>query len=226
MNETIGADAGVAPLGALSCQQVSEPLTPSGGNIAITGPLGQCYDQNEILAGINGFSEEEIKRIQSLARFRFRLMGQAGRAGHVEVEDLFIEAAIRTIERKRRWKRGVTAFNHFLAVMRSIAHQRFKQAGRFTSLNELIAESENTSSSASDAQASVARLREQLRGDAIALNILESMMDEMPARNTQRFLGITAEIYWAARKRIRRAARNLRGPAHRQPRGTATRSFR
>jgi hypothetical protein len=57
-----------------------------------------------------------------------------------------------------------------------------------------------------DAQTSVARLKEQLRGDAIALNILESMMDEMRPRDTQQFLGISAEVYWAARKRIRRQA--------------------
>ena len=62
-----------------------------------------------------------------------------------------------------------------------------------------------------DAKASVARLNEQLRGDAIALNILDSMMDEMRPRDTQRFLGIRAEVYWAARKRIRRQAENLPG---------------
>jgi hypothetical protein len=178
-------------------------------NPSITRPLDQCYDEDEIFAALHHLSKEEITQIQSFARFR--LMGKAERPGHVEVEDLFIDAAIRTMERERSWKRGVSLFSHFFAVMRSIGHQRFKQAGRYTSLSELIAASQNWNLSALDAQITVARLKEQLRGDAIALNILESMMDEIRPRHTQQSMGISAEVYWAARKRIRRQAENLPG---------------
>jgi hypothetical protein len=60
-----------------------------------------------------------------------------------------------------------------------------------------------------------------LRGDAIALNVLESMMDEMRARNAQRSLGISSRVYWAARKRIRRSAEKLPGVAHQRRRRAA-----
>jgi hypothetical protein len=168
-----------------------------------------CYTDNEILASFHALTDEEIAQLQSFARYR--LMGKTGRYGHVEVGDLFIDAAIRTMEGKRSWTRGVSRFNHLFAVMRSIGCQRFKQAARQMPLDELVAAPQHWSLSALDAQASVARLKEQLRGDVIALNILDSMMSEMRPRDTQRFLGISAEVYWAARKRIRRQAENLRG---------------
>jgi hypothetical protein len=96
-------------------------------------------------------------------------------------------------------------------VMRSIGHQRLKQAGRYMPLNERVEAPQHWSLSALDAQTTVARLRQRLRGDAIALNILESMMDEMRPRDTQQSLSISAEVYWAARKRIRRRAEDLTG---------------
>jgi hypothetical protein len=170
---------------------------------SISRLLDEYYDEEEILAALRDLSEEEIKQIQRLARIR---MGNTARPGHVEVEDLFIEAAIRTMERKRRWKRGVSISIHFLAVMRSICHQRFKQAGRYTSLSDVIAEPHNWSLSILDAQTIVARLKEKLRDDAIALKVLESMRDETRPRNAQRCLGISDRVYWAARKRIRRHA--------------------
>jgi hypothetical protein len=182
-----------------------KPPQPRGNP---TRPPEQCYGTAEIFAALRELSMEEITQIQNFARFH--LIG-AERPGHVEVWDLFIDAAIRTMERKRSWKRGVTVFNHFFAVMRSIRHQRFKQAARYTPLNELVAASQNRSLSALDAQTTVALLKEQLRGDAIALDILASMMDETRPRDTQQSMGISAEVYWAARKRIRRQAENLAG---------------
>ena len=182
---------------------VSSAPRKTRDNPSISRPLDKYYDEDGIFAALHDLSEEEIKRIQSLARIR---MGNTARPGHVEVEDLFIDAAIRTMERKRRWKRGVSISIHFLAVMRSICHQRVKQASRYTSLSEVIAEPHNWSLSILDAQTGVARLREILRDDAIALKVLESMSDEMRPRNAQRCLGISDKVYWAARKRIRRRA--------------------
>ncbi len=172
-------------------------------------PPRQCCDEHEIFGALGELSEKTIKQIQSFARFR--LIGKTGRTGHVEVEDLFMDAVLRTIELKRSWPRGISRSNHLIAVMRSIGHQRLVQAGRYMPLSELVAAPQHWSLSALDAQKTVVRLKEQLRGDAIALNILESMMDEMRPRDTQRFLGISAEVYWAARKSIRRLAENLPG---------------
>lgn len=176
-------------------------------NPTIARTLDQCYGEDEIFTALRVLSEEEIKQMLSFARFR--LMGNTARPGYVEVEDLFIDAVIRTMQRKRKWTRSVSGFNHFFAVMRSISHQRVKQAGRYTPLNEQVAASQNWSLSSLDAQTSVTRLKERLRDDVIALNILESMMDDMRPRDAQQSLRISAEVYWAARKRIRRLAEHL-----------------
>jgi DNA-directed RNA polymerase specialized sigma24 family protein len=153
---------------------------------------------------------------------RSRLIGSAARPGYLEVEDLFADAVVRTMMRKRHWTRGVGVFHHFFAVMRSICHQRLKQSNRFTALSESAATPQNQSLSALDARSIVARLKEQLRSDAVALNILGTMTDEADPRCAQKTLGINAGVYWAARKRIRRAAEGLtRGPAL-QRRGSAT----
>jgi hypothetical protein len=167
------------------------------------------YDKEEIISALRALSDEDID--QMLRFTRFRLMRNTARTAGVEAEDLFIDAAIRTIEQKRRWKREVSLFNHFVAVMRSIGHRRLKQASRYTRLNELVAAPQDWSPSALDAQNDIGRLRAQLRGDGIALDILGTMMDEMRPRDAQRLLGISVEVYWAARKRIRRQATNLPG---------------
>jgi hypothetical protein len=171
--------------------------------------LRQWYGEDEVLAALGELSQADID--QMLGFVRFRLIGNAARPGYVEVEDLFIDAVIRTMLRKRTWARGVGVFNHFFAVMRSIGHQRFKQAGRGTPLSECVAASHDWSPSALDARTTLARLKEQLSGDGVALSVLESMKDEVRPFGAQQSLGITADVYWAARKRIRRSAERLAG---------------
>jgi hypothetical protein len=184
-------------------------------NPSIARPVGQYYDKDEILSALRDLSAGEIKQMQRFARFH--LVGNSGRPCQIEVEDLFGDATIRTMEQKRRWKRGVGIFNHFFAVMRSIGHQRFKQASRYAPLNQFVAASQDLSLSTLDAQTNVDRLKAELRGDAIALNVLESMLDEMAPRETRQSLGISAGVYWAARKRIRRRAEDLPGAARLLP---------
>jgi hypothetical protein len=164
------------------------------------------YDNQEVFAALRDLSMEEIRRIQSFARFR---LGGQTRPGHVEVEDLFADATIRTMARKRRWKRGVSSFNYFVAAIRSIGHQGFKQAVRYEPLSDVFPAAQGGDVSAGEALVIVARLKEQLCGDAMALEVLESMMDEMRPRRAQQSMGISAKVYWAARKRIRRRAEQL-----------------
>ena len=166
-----------------------------------------CYDKAEIVAALHDLSEEEIKRMQRFARFR--ITGNGVSLGCADVEDLFQEAVLRTMEQRRSWPRDVSIFDHFFGVMKSIGHQFRKEAGRCSPLNETVAASQHCSLSALDAQAAVAWLEEELSGNAIPLEVLESMLDEMPARDTQRCLGVSADIYWAARKKIRRSAEKL-----------------
>src|ERR1035438_6561060 len=68
-------------------------------NPSIARPLDQYYDKAEVFAALRDLSKEEINQMQSFARFR--LMGKTWRPGYVEVEDLFIDAASRTMEQKR-----------------------------------------------------------------------------------------------------------------------------
>lgn len=181
----------------------------ASGNSGISRHPGEYYTEDEIFSLLTTLTDKEIERLKNFARFR--LLGKTARPGHIEVDDLFIDAAIGTIERRRKWKRGVRPFNHFFGVMRSINHQRLKQAGRYISLSDLIADPRNWNLSGMDAQTDLAQLKERLQGDVIALSILEMMMDEMDPREAQQLLGISANVYWAARKRIRRAADNLPG---------------
>jgi hypothetical protein len=166
----------------------------------------EYYGYEEVCAAIRNLSTEDIERIQCFARFR---LGGQTRPGYVEVEDLFIEATIRTVERKRRWKCGVSPFNYFVAAMRSIGHQGLKEAVRYEPLNDIFPAVRGEDASAEEASVIVARLKEQFCGDAIALDVLESMMDEMRPRRAQQAMDISAKVYWAARKRIRRRAEQL-----------------
>ena len=177
----------------------------------ISTPLGSCdyRGQEEVLAAFQGLSQKEIERIVSFVRFR--LTGYSTGYGHVEVEDLFMDAVIRTMQQKRKWKRGVDTFNHCVAVMRSLGNQRRKQAIRQMPASEVVSGSESRTLAKLDAQASVCRLLQRLRGDVVALSVLEAMMGEIRPKASQLSLGITARVYWAARKRIRRAAEDLIG---------------
>lgn len=183
-----------------------------GESPSIPGSRDQYYEKDEVLAALGNLSDTEVKRMVSSARIR--LMGNSARPGHVEADDLFNDAVIRTMKLTRRWKRGVTPFTHLFKTMQSIGHQRFKQAATFTPLSETVGESPNRSLAILDAQTSVARLKEQLQGNEVALSVLESMMDDMRPRHAQVTLDISAEVYWAARKRIRRLAVRLRGAAN------------
>ena len=157
----------------------------------------EYYGYEEVCAAIRNLSTEDIERIQCFARFR---LGGQTRPGHVEVEDLFIDATIRTMNRKRRWQRGVSPFNYFVAAIRSIGHQGFKQAVRYEPLSDVFPAGQTGNGAAGDALIIVSRLKEQLCGDAMALQVLESMMDEMRPRRAQQFIGISAKVYWAARR--------------------------
>lgn len=197
--------------GQLSYRPMNLPAQ-GGETPSVLRSRGQYFEKDEVWEVLSRLSDTEIKQMVSAARIR--LMGNSARPGHVEAEDLFIEAAIGTLERRRKWKRGIPTFTHFFKTMGSIRHQRFEQAARFTPLAEIIAASQDRSLAIMEAQASVARLKEHLRGDTIALNILESMTDEMRPRHAQHALGVSAKVYWAARKRIRRLAERLPDAAH------------
>ena len=179
----------------------------------------QWYGKDEVLAALSALSQEDFDQIVSFARSR--LIGNAARPGYVEVEDLFVDAVVRTMMRTRHWSRGVGVFNHLFAVMRSIGHHRLKQANRFTPLSEFETTPQNQNPSAVDARTILARLREQLRYDAVALSILSSMTDEVHPRSAQEDLGVNADVYWAARKRIRRLAERLAGAPVPKRRATA-----
>ncbi|MGA2903172.1 MAG: hypothetical protein ABSD98_05050, partial [Candidatus Korobacteraceae bacterium] len=59
-----------------------------------------------------------------------------------------------------------------------------------------------------DAQTGLDWIRERLRQDelSVALRVLDCWLDGHTPSETQRILGIPQDVYWAARKQIRRRA--------------------
>ncbi len=142
--------------------------------------------------------------IERLLRFaRFRIIGLSGRSGDTDAEDLFAEAALLTLQMRRKWKRGITLFNHLAAIMRSIGDSRFKRASKFVPISDSHA-APNIAQSTVDAEENIAFLEQALKEDSIALRVLDTLGSQIPARKAQKQLRISDEVYWAARKRIRR----------------------
>jgi hypothetical protein len=170
-------------------------------------PRPPHHDQAEVAAALAALTDNEIKRLIAFAHLR--IVGISGRNGDTDAEDLFGEAALLTFNMKRKWRRGITLFNHLAATMRSIGDHRFERARRYVPISDsqpapIIAQS------AIDAENYIASLEEALEEDSIALEVLETMGCRIPARDAQKQLRISAEVYWAARKRIRRRIEALR----------------
>lgn len=94
--------------------------------------------------------------------------------------------------------------------MRSISHNWFEQAGKYSELTEVRA-SFPSLDSALDAQSCMDWIRERLREDElhVALRVLDCWLNGNTAAETQQILGISQDVYWAARKQIRRRAESV-----------------
>jgi len=161
-------------------------------------------------AALDALSDREIARLVGFARFRIM---RASRCGDTDAEDLFADAALLTLKMKRKWRRGISIFNHLVFLMRNICACRSKCASKYVPISDLQP-APTIAQSAVDAEESIASLERALEGDSIALEVLETMRSEVAPRHAQKQLRISAAVYWAARKRIRRLALALEDTAH------------
>jgi hypothetical protein len=151
---------------------------------------------------------------ERLVRFaHWRLLGIKVWVSDTEAQDLANEAIIRTLEGKRIWNpEKHSLFIHLVRCVSSIANERFKQTGKFAELSDVHASKERIQPQL-EAKLNMQRLRTRLRGDKIALSVLETMLDDDPPMEARKALKIPPNVYAAARKRIYRQAKRLFGPA-------------
>jgi RNA polymerase sigma-70 factor (ECF subfamily) len=130
-----------------------------------------------------------------------------GRFDDSSAKELLHEALVKTLEGTRPWRRGVQFTHHLFGCMRSISHNWFEQAVRHSELSD-VRSSFPSVDSALDAQNCIGWIRECLRQDglSVALRVLDCWLDGNTAAETQEILGIPQDVYWAARKQIRRRA--------------------
>jgi hypothetical protein len=150
---------------------------------------------------------------ERLLRFaHYRMLGVRVWVSDTDAKDLANEAIIRTLEGKRIWDpEKQPLFIHLLGCVSSIANGRFKQAAKFTELSDSHVSKERIQPQL-EAKANIERLRSRLRGDTVALRVLQTLLDGDPPMEAQETLRIPQKVYTAARKRIYRQAVRLFGP--------------
>ena len=171
-----------------------------------------------VTAAFNALSADERQRLKRFAYYR--MMGVTGLVHHAGGDDLLQEAITRTLEGKRLWNPKNTFFQHLVGCMSSIANELAKEGGRFTELLDRHPSTEEDIHTRLEAKARrlqirahMKRLRSRLQGDTLALEVLETLLDEKLPREVLLALKMQPDVYAAARKRIDRAARRLFGPA-------------
>jgi hypothetical protein len=166
----------------------------------------------------------EYERLMRYAYYRMR--GIRERVVDTDARDLLHEAIARTRigdpiapTRKgiRLWNpKEQTLFNHLLGCMRSIGNELAKKGGRFTASAEWAISPDDIHGQV-EAKANLQRLRARLRGDILALEVLESILDGETPKETQARLRIPSWDYEKGRKRVIRKGRQLFGPKGNTP---------
>jgi DNA-directed RNA polymerase specialized sigma24 family protein len=166
-------------------------------------PIAQQF---ECIAAVEELCKDDwrLGRLRSYARFL--VFGLRGALQYAEADDLLHEAIIRTLEGKRKWKVWVVGFDgHLRGCMRSIADQYATEAARYTkdSLPDLPVEDPPYR----DHRMRMAifdEARSRLTGEAIALAVLNHLLDGLTPAEVQAVLNIDVDLYNAARAKISR----------------------
>ena len=168
------------------------------------------HDKTEILAALEALAQDKEAIASILGIAVYRILGAYGHARRDEAEDLFNEAVAKTLNFERKWKRGISFRNHILACMRSEANNRFKKTRRYVkSPIENAGTISQRIEPAIEARANTNRLRNALKDDSIALDVLETMLDGCKPQEATERLRISPNVYWSARGRIYRLAEKL-----------------
>lgn len=180
---------------------------------APSAPEAKYHEKEEVLAAFCALSPAELERLRSYARIR--MIPVRHRLHDADAEDLLHEALVKTLDGKtRRWRRGVSFMHHMAACMSSIVNNWFEQAGKYQDMQGFEGSDADADPSGDpalrfDAQERINRLRSELEDDGIALSVMETMMDGRSPVEAQAFLRVDNDVYWAARKRVRRCAQRL-----------------
>jgi DNA-directed RNA polymerase specialized sigma24 family protein len=163
----------------------------------------------DIATAIDALTRREIDGLLFCGYFRLRRAG--GMVTASEAKDLLQEAILRTLDGRRTWKPGITFRKHLEECIRSIAHDTVKKAYKSTELLD-VHSSEDNPEDAVNAKIETERLMASLRDDAVALSVLESVLNGASPKEAQRALKMNARQYEAARKRISRKSGRLFRP--------------
>lgn len=161
-------------------------------------------EARRIAAAIHALTPQERAMLYRYAQFK--LLGASARLRDFDLMDLFQEAVMRTWEGTRVWNPEISFVLHLKGCIRSIADERFKAARQLYALEcELQRElhkSTPVDHESWDAAGIFGQLRNRLKGDSVALGVLESILEGDSAAETRRKLNMEANVYNAARKRI------------------------
>jgi len=167
-------------------------------------------ERREILNAFRALTQIETRRLTGYARVKMISVRQ--RVFYADAEDLLQEALGKTLEGTRKWNRKVSFFQHLIGSMSSIAQNWCKKGSHETPLaDEEPADPESSFSLdwSIDAQAYINQIRQMLEDKPVARKVLGVWMEGHTPAETQALLNISNEVYWAARKQIRRDAMAL-----------------
>jgi len=157
--------------------------------------------REEICAAINDLSTADLHSLK-----KFAIWTASGCPGAWDHNDLLQESIRATLDDDRRhWSASVDFVTHLRGCIRSLAHSWRKRS----CLDNATAAASGTSQVSSDeprliASQMIDRILGLFRGDPVASAIVEALMDREPKNETTARLGITQNVYEAARKRIGR----------------------
>ncbi len=160
----------------------------------------------EAREAIENLGEADLVKLQLVAGLfaQKRLRG-----GAVGADDLLQDAFVRTLDGRRRWRKGITIIQHLVRVMESHSgHLARKRADHGAmSLADLESEPAGTTLEAAvslglaeEAKALLARFAD----DALALRLLHYQSEGFLASEIQREMGISQTQYETITRRVRR----------------------
>jgi DNA-directed RNA polymerase specialized sigma24 family protein len=164
-------------------------------------PLVMRRSPEEITTAINGLSISDREALN-----RFAIWTARGCPGHWDYKDLVQESIRATIEGRRTWSVSVDFPTHLRGCVRSLAHSWRKSQ----SLIDNIPSGPHVSSFEQRviAAETIEKILSLFCGDLVGLVIIEALMDGESPHETIARLGISSNVYAAARRRIRRRIAN------------------
>ena len=165
---------------------------------------------HDIAAAIDALWPYQMEGLLFYAHFR--LLRAGGNVRDSDARDLLHEAMLRTLDGRRVWNPQIPFKHHLMGCMSSIAHEFSKKANKLTELSDTHG-SKNDVEAAVDAKINTDRLRIHLKGDVVALNVLDTLLDGVSPKEALEALHINTHVYLAARKRISRLCARLFSPA-------------